>query len=103
MQHQNEKTARGSGRRGDSMFGLRRVDCTPTPRGCFVVEGTVRVLSAHGLWFVNARVSLVAACSAEACVVFVQHGRREYRVEVEEPRAEVEYRRCVAYSRGGGE
>jgi hypothetical protein len=97
MRPANERAARGSGRRGVSVFGLRRVDCTPTPRGCFVVDGVVHALSERGLWFVNASASLVSACSAETCVVLVEHAGREYRVEVEEPRDAVELRRCLAY------
>lgn len=107
MQHQNEKAARGSGRRGGSMFGLRRAEYTPTPDDCFVVEGVASGSSAawpqRGLWFVPARKSVVCALSDERCAVLIEHGPLRYRVEVEEPRAEVEYRRCVAYCRGGGE
>ena len=107
MQHQNEKTARGSGRRGVSVFGLRRVHTSLTPDDCFVVDGVASGSSAawpqRGLWFVTARKSIVCALSDERCEVLIEHDALRYRVEVDEPRAEVEYRRCVAYCRGGGE
>lgn len=107
MRHQNEKAARGSGRRGGSVFGLRRVDCSPTPDDCFVVEGVAEGSSAvwpqRGAWFVVACKSVVSALDDERCEVLIEHGPLRYRVEVDEPRAEVEFRRCVAYRRGGGE
>lgn len=89
------------------MFGLRRVDSSLTTDDCFVVEGLAR---GHGfksarwaLWFVVARKSVVSALDDERCEVLIEHGPLRYRVEVFERRAEVEYRRCVAYCRGGGE
>jgi hypothetical protein len=107
MRPPNKKTARGSGRRGGSVFGLRRVDCSQTPDDCFVVEGVVSGGSPRcpqrGLWFIVARESMVCALSDESCEVLIEHGALCYRVEVQERRAEVEYRRCAAYRRGGGE
>jgi hypothetical protein len=55
------------------------------------------------LWFILARESMVCALSDESCEVLIEHGALRYRVEVQERRAEVEYRRCAAYRRGGGE
>jgi hypothetical protein len=107
MQHHNKKAARGSGRRGGSMFRLRRAEYTPTPDDCFVVEGIATSSSSDrswfGLWIVEARKSVVCALSDERCEVLIEDGEVRYRVAVQERRAEVEYRRCVAYRRGGGE
>lgn len=106
MDNYKRKAARCSGRHGGSMFGLRLHDSTPTPDDCFKVEGIARGFSDgehYGLWQVVARQSLVHALSDESCEVVIRVGTHEYRIGVDEPRSEVEYRRCVAYRQGGGE
>lgn len=105
MEHHQRKTARCSGRRGVSMFGLRRADCIPTPRGCFKVEGVACGFAfggaRHGWWFINARKCLVLAVTNDACEVEIHHGPLVYRVFVRERSTEVALRQRIAWSEGG--